>query len=68
MLLVEIEIHGGKLIRIDPEADPGHAAWVLQVPQGMGDLDAVVRYCVQTPEGLRRESEIDYRPIPYRNT
>ncbi len=46
-------LEGEERIPIDPEADPGHAAWVLQVPMDMGELDAVVRYCVQTPEGMR---------------
>lgn len=46
-------IEGAERIDLDPEADPGHARWVLEFPRDGRDLDAVVRYCVETAAGLR---------------
>lgn len=49
VLLVE----GPARIELDPVDDPGRATWLLEVPQDGRVLDAVVRYCVETPEGIR---------------
>ena len=56
---LDIGLPAGVLIvegeeRLDLDADdPGSASWVLEFPRDGRDLDAVVRYCVDTPDGLR---------------
>ncbi|MDA1195579.1 MAG: hypothetical protein O2894_10400 [Planctomycetota bacterium] len=31
----------------------GSAMWIVEFPTDVGDLDAVIRYCLATPEGMR---------------
>lgn len=58
--LVEVLLPVGVLLvegdarhALDPDAESGGRVWVLDVPQDGRELDAVVRYCVETVEGLR---------------
>ncbi|MDF1699735.1 MAG: hypothetical protein P1V36_01055 [Planctomycetota bacterium] len=46
-------VEGAERIEVDAQAPAGHASWVLEFPRDGRELDAVVRYCVETPDGLR---------------
>jgi len=47
-----IVVEGVERIELAPEEGAGEARWILEFPLGVGPLDAVVRYCVQNPEGM----------------
>ena len=46
-------VEGPERIELDREADPGRATWLLEFPRDGRELDVVVRYCVQTEDGVR---------------
>ena len=46
-------VEGEEQLIIDPRNDEHRARWVLEFPRDGRTLDAVVRYCVQTDEGMR---------------
>ena len=46
-------VEGPEQIDLDPEGDVGTATWILEFPRDGRELDAVVRYCVRTEDGMR---------------
>jgi len=48
-----IVLEGPERIDLPRDEPSGEASWVLEFPLGTGALDAVVRYCVSTSEGMR---------------
>jgi hypothetical protein len=58
VLLVE----GAASPPLDPDLTVGEATWLVQFPTGQ-PLDAVIRYCADTPDGLRA-AEVAVRLTP----
>jgi hypothetical protein len=48
-----IVLEGDERLDLAASAPSGETSWILEYPLDLGPLDAVVRYCVQTPEGVR---------------
>ncbi len=46
-------VDGDERIDLAAAEPSGTTSWILEFPLALGPLDAVVRYCVQTPEGVR---------------
>lgn len=46
-------VNGDARRELSPEAESGGQVWWLEVPQDGRELDALVRYCVETEDGIR---------------